>query len=163
MAGMSWTGRPGPGQKMLLRSGHPVLPLAPTHRPQRPGLPAASERREGRAWGGGARGVGLAQLVWLVLASWQRKALGTGEDVAGRSWGGPEDAGGGQLLCSQVRPSRPQTPMANSPAPEASLGSVCPAPGTRSLTPHPQPSALDGGVWVPSPSSLSPGVREPKA
>lgn len=110
MAGMSWTGRPGPGQKMLLRSGHPVLPLAPTHRPQRPGLPAASERREGRAWGGGARGVGLAQLVWLVLASWQRKALGTGEDVAGRSWGGPEDAGGGGAGSSFVHRSVPVDP-----------------------------------------------------
>lgn len=115
MAGMSWTGRPGPGQKMLLRSGHPVLPLAPTHRPQRPGLPAASERREGRAWGGGARGVGLAQLVWLVLASWQRKALGTGEDVAGRSWGGPEDAGGGSSFVHRSVPVDPRLPWPTVP------------------------------------------------
>ena len=84
MRGMSRTGLAG--ERMKQQLGHPVLlhePAShpPTHSPgPRAGLRSSwSHRREG----GGHRDAQLAQLVWLVLASWQWRALGTGEDVAG--------------------------------------------------------------------------------
>ena len=68
--------------------GHPVLePCLPsTYSLPSPSGWAQVFLSHCRERGGGHRDARLAQLVWLVLASWQGRALGTGEDVAGSTW-----------------------------------------------------------------------------
>lgn len=96
--------------------------------------------------GGGHGDARLAQLVWLVLASRQRGALGSAL---------PEAAGEGQRLCSWVHPCGPQTPMPTTPTPGGSFA-VCPrARGQEPNVPSPHPLLpSDAEAQTLSPSSL---------
>lgn len=152
---MSRTGHAGRSREVLF----PDLSLfySPTHCPQGWARPPWSHWKEGRdcvgGWGAFHGDAQLAQLVWLVLASWQRKALGTGEDVAGST---QEDRKmrkrGGSFVHQSI-------PVASHPRPKKPLS--VPPTGTRNLTPHPHTPPSDPGVQAPSLSSL-PRTHESK-
>lgn len=89
-----------------------------------------------------------------------RMLLGApGED---RKTRGGEGGEGGSFVHRSI-PVDPRLPWPTTQPQKPHWALSVPAPGTRTLTPHPQPSSLDRGVQVPSPSPSEPGVGEPKA
>ena len=82
--------------------------------------------------GGGHGDAQLAQLVWLVLASWPRRALRRSEDEAGRAH--RKSRGRGSAFVLGPTPVDPRFLCPTPPSQKAHWALYGPASGTRNLT-----------------------------
>lgn len=124
-SGISWTSRAGRRQQLGRPDLQDVSRRSPTCSPTY-SLPSPWS-----TLGGGGHGdAQLAQLVWLVLASWSRRALRRGEDEAGRAH--RKSRGRGSAFVLEPTPVDPIL-IPNTPSQKAHWALSGPASGTRSL------------------------------